>query len=464
MLMLAYNSAMVTSYRHRSLPPSGFTILETIIGTTILTVVTLALFAVMSANLTSLFQGKARGIALAIAQEKMEDLKNLPYDSLSTKSGTIYPAGTIPDSETITRNGLKFNILIDIRYIDNPYDGDAAGTVQGKPADLYSYDYKKVTVQILNPSGTTQLAKLSTDIAAKAAETAGNTGVLLIKVINAAGSPVENASVQITNTNPNPDVSISTTTDIQGQVIIPKLPPDSSPGYHVVVSKAGFNSEQTYAIDAQHPTPVNPDFAMLAQQITTKTFAIDQLGNLSLNVVDPSGNPLVNQSVTIHGQRQTNNSPVVYKVNSTSSTDAYGQAQFNLIDWDSYSISITGYTILSTSPLSPITVSPNSLLSATVVASTTPTLYPVISTITPTGLTPGPGTNVDITGANISASTSVILRKDGEADRIPTNIIFTSPDSLNTTFDLTTANGSYDLIITTSGRSTIQSKAITVSP
>ncbi len=451
---------MATRSRHTD----GYTIIEALIGITILTMVTLALFAVMTANLTTLFQSRARGIALAIAQEKIENLKNLPYDSLATQTGTIYPAGAIADNETIVRNGLTFKVHTDIRYVDNTYDGNAAGTIQGKPADLYSYDYKKVTIQISTPTGSAQLAELSSDIAAKAAETAGNTGVLLIKAINAAGNPVEGAMVQITNTNPNPDVAITTTTDIQGQVIIPKLPPDTNPGYHVTVSKAGYSSDQTYTIDAQHPTPSNPDFAMLAQQITTKTFAIDQLANLSLNITDQAGNPIASQSVSIHGQKLTNNTPAAYKISQTANTDTQGLVQFNLIDWDSYSISIPGYTILSTSPLAPITVAPNALVTASVIAATSPTLFPIITSVTPVNSTPSASVPIDITGSNFNGSSTLLLRRTGDPDRSAISVAYTSPDTLSGTFDLSTANGSYDLLITTSGRTTTQKNAVVVSP
>lgn len=467
MLMLsffrvAYNTLMLGSRRPDLRKRNGFTIIESLIGITILTMVSIALFAVMASNLTNLFQSKARGIALAIAQEKIENLKNLPYDSLSTQAGTIYPPGNVLDDETITRNNLNFKIHTDIRYIDNEYDGNAAGTVGGKPVDLYSYDYKKITITISDPKGSTQLAELSSDVAAKAAETAGNTGVLLVKVINAAGSPVENATVQITNQNPNPDVNITTTTDIQGQVIIPKLPPDATPGYHVVVTKAGFNSDQTYTVDASHPSPSNPDFAMLAQQITTKTFAVDQLTNLSLTLTNQTGAPITNQSVTIQGQKTTNSTPTVYKISLTNITNEQGQVQFNLIEWDSYTVTISGHTVLSSSPFMPITVAPNSLISASLTAAVSPTLYPTISSVTPNTSSATSGVTIDLTGSNLSGSSTMILRKPGEPDRIASAITLTGPDNISGTFDLSTASGIYSLVLTTGGLSTTQVNVITV--
>jgi len=443
----------------------GFTIIETIFSMAILTFLILALFSIMTSNLAALFNTKSRSVALNIAQEKIEDLKNMPYDSLATVSGTIYPAGAVLDQETLVRNNLRLKVTTDIRYVDNTYDGNATGTVPNKPVDLYSYDYKKITVRIYTANGSQKLAELSSDIAAKAAETAGNTGVLIVRVINAAGAPVENATVQIINTNPNPDVNITTTTDVQGQVAIPKLPPDLLPGYHVVITKSGYSNEQTFAQDVAHPVPTNPDFGLLAQQTTIKTFAIDQLTNLTLSIKTPTGTAIANQAVTINGQKTSNTTPAVYISQQTGTTDSNGAVAFNLIDWDSYDISLSGYKILSSSPFQPVTVAPNSFATAFIVAAPTPTSYPVIEQLNPLSSQAVPGVTLDISGSNFTAGSTIILRKAGQSDRVVTGIAYAAPDSLSGTVDLSgAAQGSWSLVVTTGGLTTTQPDALTVVP
>ena len=454
---------MVMAKHAPSRQPAGFTLIESLFGMVILTILLVALFTIISTNLANLFQSKARSMALAIAQEKLENLKNLPYDSLATQGGTIYPSGSIPDNENLTHNNLRFRVHIDIRYVDNDYDGNIGGT-GGKPADLYPYDYKKATVQIYTATGSMKLAELSSDVAAKAAETTGNTGVLILRVINAAGTPVEGATVQITNTKQSPNVSIESQTDVQGQLVIPKLPPDAQNGYHVVISKGGYSTEQTWPSSASNPTPTNPDFGLITQQTTVKTFAIDTLANLTLTIKNQLGNPLANQSVTVRGTKTTFTTPLTYKYQQVLTTNAQGELPLNLIEWDSYNLTISGYTILSSSPQRPIAVAPNSFVTASIYAATSPTSYPVITNVTPATTTAVSGVDFDITGSNLSGASTFLLRQSGQADRVATGITYAS-STLSGTINLQgAATGTWDLIVTTSGRSTTQDDAVSVQP
>lgn len=439
---------------------SGFSLLETIISITILSFLLLAVFSLIVSNLATLFTSKARATGIALAQEKIEDLKNLSYDSLATQTGTVYPPGTIRDDESVTRNNIRFRIHTDIRYVDNDYDGNAQGTVVGKPVDIYPYDYKKITVQVYAADTNRKYAELSSEVAAKAAETAGNTGVLIVKVIDASGQPVDQAAVTITNPTVAPAVNIQTTTDILGQVIIPKLAPDAGKDYHIVVTKAGFSTDQTYPTNGTTPTPTNPDFAMAAQQTVSKTFAIDQLTNLSVALVDTSGQPVANRVVTIHGQKTINSTPQTYKYSANQTSDSGGQVNFNLIEWDSFSISVTGMSVLSSSPYQPVTASPNSSASARLVVAPTPTSFPVITSITPDSASPA-NVSLDITGSNLSALSTVVFKQAGQADRPVTGISY-STNTLSGTISLSGATGSWDVIVTTAGKSTTQAGGFSV--
>lgn len=449
--------------QRRSRLRHGVSLVETIIGIALMAMMLLALFSLVNTNLVLLFSSKAKSVGVALAQEKMEELKNLPYDSLATEYGTIYPAGTLKDEVVLTRNKLRFLVRTDIRYVDNPYDGDINGSIVGKPQDIYPYDYKKATITILSTDGKHQYAQYSSDIAAKTAETSGNTGVLIVRVINASGQPVEGASVIITNSTVSPGVNIQTQTDVQGQVIIPKLPPDAETDYHVVITKSGFSTDQTYAASLQLPDPANPDFGMVAQQTTIKTFSIDQLSNLDLTILNTSGAPIANTSITVSGQKVINTTPSISKYSQTLTTDNNGKISLSLIEWDSYAISVAGYTVLATSPYQPVTVAPGSNTTATITGALSPTSYPKIEQVTPLTTTATSGVLVDITGDNFNSGSTITLRKAGESDRVATGVVYTAPDLLSATFDLTgAATGAWDIVVTTSGRSTIQSSGITV--
>lgn len=434
----------------------GFTVIEIIISLSLLTIVILAISSIFVFNLSMITMTKARSVGLGLATEKLEDLKNLPYDSLATQTGAIYPPGNVKDQENITLSGLNLRVDTVITYVDSPYDGNFDGTINGKPQDLYPYDYKKATVKVYLVSGNRLVASLSTDIAGKVAETSSNTGIIYIKVLDASGSPVQNATVHITNPNPNPDVDITTYTDNLGQIIIPKMPPDSTMGYHVVVSKNGYSTDQTYPADATTPTPVQPDFSVLAQQTTTLTFAIDQLANMNIKVVDETENPLPNASVTITSQKLINSSPVIYKYNQTISTDSSGMINLSSIESDGYDFSVAGRTILSSSPTKPVNITPLASQSVTLMV-TSGASHAIINSVNPAAAATGSSQAIDIAGNNLNGTTAVKLRRAGQADIIASPIDIQSDDLLSASFNLVgAATGSWDIIVTKPSGSTVQ--------
>lgn len=448
-------------YQPRAKP--GFTLIETVIAMSLMAFMFLAIFSLITTNLTLLFSSKIRSTSIGLAQAKLEELKNLPYDSLATQSGTIYPAGTIPDEEVVTRNGLKLNVTTDIRYVDNEFDGNLNGTAPAKPVDLYPYDYKKVTITVTSLDKKKTYARLSTDIAAKTAETAGNTGVLIVKVIDANGNPVEAANVSIVNSQLSPAVGINTQTDVSGQVVIPKLPPDTAQNYHIEVSKAGFSSEKTYPVGGNISNPASPDFGLVAQQTVTKTFAIDRISSLSMTVYDQSGQILPGITLDVRGEKQLSSSPIVYKYSQAFTTDQDGKVNISGIEWDSYTISANGYTVLSTTPYQPLSLSPGLSLEARVTLAPSPSQYPLILQINPISPDVTTGTIIDITGSNLSGSASVILRKTGQPDRVATSISSSGADSLAATFNLVGMQpGAWDVVVTLSGRQTVQYSGIII--
>ncbi len=402
---------------------------------------------------------------MALANEKLENLRNMPYDSLATVHGPIYPGGSIVDDEDVTVGGIAMVVHTDISYNDDPFDGNFAGTIAGKPQDFYPYDYKKVTITIYLKSGNRKLANISTDVAGKVAETATNTGIILIKVIDANGNPVDGASVHLTNPTPSPAVNITTTTDNQGQVLIPKMPPDSGNGYHLTATKAGFSTDQTYPVSVQTPSPTQPDFSVQAQQVVTQTLAIDQLANtLTVKAIDISGNPISGAAVNIHGQKTINSSPIVYKYSSVQTTNGSGEISLTALEWDSYDLSVSGHSILASSPYKPFALNPSASLTVTLTLDTPSTSRPIIEAVTPSSAVSGsPNVQIDITGQNLNGAT-FLLRKSGSADIVAGNL--SSPDSstLSGTLDLSgAAVGNWDIVVTKSGQSTTQSGGFNVA-
>ncbi len=194
-----------------------------------------------------------------------------------------------------------------------------------------------------------------------------------------------------------------------------------------------------------------------------KTFAIDRLASASVQVVSPSGLALPNLNVTITGAKSLNSIPFVPKFSQSRTTDDLGQLNFSLIEWDSYSFSIPGYNILSTTPFSPVAILPNDNRNIKLIVAPVNQSYPQITSIIPSVLEATTNVLIDVYGAQINSGSNVILRKNGQVDIPASAVTFSAPNQLTASFDLTgVASGSWDVIVTTAGLPTTQFEGVTI--
>src|SRR3989344_2291420 len=195
----------------------GFTMLETIVALGVLSMFFGAITVILQTVLTNIGESRVRTTALALAQTKMELIRNLPYASVGTSGGI--PAGPILQSEVIMVNGLDFSVTTSIIYIDDEFDGES-------PDDTTSADYKRARVEItwegLYPSRVP--ITLVTNIAPKGVETVVGGGTLFIQVFDANGLPVSNATIKIDNSQVTPQIHTQTLTNANGLVILPGYP------------------------------------------------------------------------------------------------------------------------------------------------------------------------------------------------------------------------------------------------
>ncbi len=425
-------------------------------------------------NLHTVTLGKARAIGLAVANEKIEALRDLPYDSISTKNGTIYPPGALLDNETVIRDNYKFNVHTDINYVDDAYDGYitcpcASGPAAGKPKDLYPYDYKKAQVTVTLVSSGAVVSTLSTDISGKAAETSSNTGILSITVLDANGQPVENANVTITNASQSPAVNIATTTDNNGLVIIPKLPPDSLNRYQVIASLPGDSTDGTIPDPAgvQNAVKLNPN--VLVQQITALTLAIDRVSTLYVHVTDTSGAAKSSFAVTVTGAKKIMTNTDVFKYSQASTTNGTGDITLTGMEWDAYSFTLpSGYYLVSSSPYSPVALNPNGSLTANLVVSNSSSYPRIVSVFPASAQTGTASTSVAVTGSNFSGGNTLTLSLAGQTSINATgcNGAGTNPAmTLTCIVNLTgAATGLWDLSVTNSGNTATQTGGFNVTP
>lgn len=337
----------------------GQTLISTLIGIAIFLILANAVFTLIRGSFSIISFNRARITARQLAQEKIELIRNLSFDTIGTVGGI--PSGSLPQEEIQSRNGLAFTIKTAIVYVDDTFDGVA-------PNDLLPTDYKRIRVEVswggISASRENPVVFV-TDIAPKGVESTAGGGTLSIFVIDANGQPVSQANVQIVATT-TPAVNLSLQTADNGRLILPGAPPCTA-CYRITVTKSGYSTERTYST-SEVANPAKPNMTILAGQLSEVAFAIDQTSNLTIR---STGNrvsgftPTGPVAFTIRGGKTigtTTSGTPVYKYEQTFSTNTSGERTITDLEWDNYQISTTGTNpdIAGTDPLLPLVIEPNS--------------------------------------------------------------------------------------------------------
>lgn len=369
----------------------GFTLIEAIISIAVFGILLVAIIglAVQMGKVTRLAGNKTTGAT--IAAEQMEIIRNLPYDTIGTS--TTYPTGPLLASQTISRNNTRFTVTLNILLIDDPADGSA-------PADTVPADYKRVEVRVCWDTGSCQKPiRLTSTFVPKTLEYAMNAGALFITVIDANGQPVSGANVDVTN--PSPSVHVVNQTDVRGQLQLLSLPASAN-SYHVVVTKSGYSSDQTYAPSVTNPNPVNPDTSVLTSDVTNITLAIDHVSRLQVKTLDQISCAGVGSvAVRVKGSRLIGQNPDVPVYDQTFATDASGQFLIANLPWDNYTMTVSSSNqdVVGITPPDTIVMNPGAAVTASVVmAAHQPETARIIVR--------DAGTHAPITGASVTISDS----------------------------------------------------------
>lgn len=290
--------------------------------------------AVFQNGFLSLAHSRSRVVALEIANDQLEIIRNMPYDSIGTTSG--WPTGDLPSTQTVSRSDQSFTVTIRVDYIDDPFDGNLTGTIPGKPVDTAPNDYKRADVTVVWEKASSVPVKLSTLAVPRGVEAATNTGSFIFTVFDASGVGVPQATVRVTNDDLVPAIDITNTTDNYGNLQIIGLPP-SAGGYEVVVSKTGYSTEQTYD-PAVVSNPVRPSLSVIANAVTQASFSIDRVSTLAIATQGENCTPIGNVPLSLWGQKLIATDPDIKKYTSNPPTDASGQLTLSTLEWDSYTL------------------------------------------------------------------------------------------------------------------------------
>ena len=260
----------------------GMTLIDTVVGSALMLTIFVGIAAAFQLSIDVVTNNKARAGAIALANERLEYIRSLPYNSLGTLGGI--PPGAIAQSESVSLNGVPYTRRTFIGYVDDPGDGLAAADQNGIIVD---YKIVRADVAWISRAGERHIALVARVQPPNGMEVncSAPCGSILASVFNAASEPIQNAQVRIVNSTTLPTIDVSAYTNSVGVVLLSGVPVAS--GYEVTVSKAGYNSAQTYAASAQNPNP-NPGHLGVSQNITTSvTFSIDFVSSKTIQAFGP---------------------------------------------------------------------------------------------------------------------------------------------------------------------------------
>ena len=256
------------------------TLIEVVVGTALILIIFLAIFAAFQISIDLIFSTKAATGANALINERVEYIRGLAYDSIGTVNGI--PNGAIQQVEQKLLNGITYTLSTLIQYVDDPVDGSDAADTNGVTAD-----YKRVKVSAdWMIRGKPRSSFAVTAIAPKGMETLSAGGTLRVNVFDTLAAPVSGATVRIVHAS-SPTIDVSIDTGTAGSVAFPGTPPAS--GYQVTVTKTGYSSAQTYDATAQNPNPNPGHVTVVDKTTTTLSLSIDTLGSLLVSTFSPKG-------------------------------------------------------------------------------------------------------------------------------------------------------------------------------
>jgi prepilin-type N-terminal cleavage/methylation domain-containing protein len=320
-----YINTIKRKYRNKR----GFTIIEGLVALFVFSILVVTFYKLFTATMMHMQDSKYRRGAVALAYERMEHFRNMPYPDIGTQANV--PFGNIEDDERITVNGLNYRIIVSVFYIDDPADGES-------PADSIPTDYKRVSTSIVwgkaFNDGVSKYDAVHSDmyrdyrvtlvtqfIPPGGLETADeSSGVLSINVLNDYTepiSPVSGATVIITDNDcgatGHPDCShniFSGTTDSDGNFMYVGAPLCTD-CYEIVIAKAGYETRSTKdafigndgidPIEEGEYEPLYKHQGVISGELTAISFNTNKISQMTIISQDPFGNLIPGVTFDIKG-------------------------------------------------------------------------------------------------------------------------------------------------------------------
>jgi hypothetical protein len=384
----------------------GVLLLDSLIGIGVFLLFTVGIYSGIQYTFTSVYVSRVRILETSILNEQMELVRNLAFDDVGIVQGA--PAGVLHRTVTTTRNGIDFVITRTVRSIDDGFDGVIGGGSDGKvtvchngntlrvgaPAqqahlnhgdvsgpcpgdseptlqnDLSPADYKMVQFDIVCAS-CEQRRPLSatTYVGPKFLEGDPTHGALKVVVIDSEGQPVVDADVRIVATSTDPTYDFTDTTNNSGELLIPDLDAGQN-AYSITVSKSGYTTDQTRTSISN---PVKPPASVVAQDIQTITFEIDEAATMDITAYTAVCAPVSGASVHTMGTNVIGTSPDTLLVDTVNNTSGSGGISLSSLRWDDYVFDASGYNIVGAIPMMAVRLLPGEEKPVTLILGTAST-------------------------------------------------------------------------------------------
>jgi len=114
--------------------------MELVVAIAVFTLISMGFAATLSYNSRLLSLSKARVAAMAIADDKIESLRAMPYSQVGV-AGSV-PSGTLPATEAFNVDSINYTINNSVTWTDDPKDGLGASDQDGNPHDYKTYKIK----------------------------------------------------------------------------------------------------------------------------------------------------------------------------------------------------------------------------------------------------------------------------------------------------------------------------------
>jgi hypothetical protein len=347
--------------KYKKKQKKGFSIVEVVAAIGIFTVVFISVYGSFKMGLSSLVQSRHRTEAAALANEKMEIIRNLPYVSVGTQGGV--PAGSLPQNESVSKSNQQFNVHTYIRYVDDPSDG-----IGSADQNHVTTDYKEIKVEVTWGGVSTGhgVAAVSKFVPNGVESDVGG-GTFRLNVLDGSGAGLSGVAAHIVNGSVSPAVDISTATDSYGTILMSGMPAGDR-NYQITVSKDGYESVSTsppYPTTAYDPTDVHA--SVFEDDLNTKAIIIDKLSSLNIfarDILDYE-HTFANTHFNLNGGRviglQFGTTIEVTNYDQNFVTGAGGAAAATNISPGRYNIILNepGYTLVGTDPVLPVALAPD---------------------------------------------------------------------------------------------------------